>query len=138
MFTTTGYVTGDPEIQDGDYGRFIELNVRWKTGNGRQTHWATAKVYGKKIEVATKYIRDGDQVTISGVINSIKNKTKKDGTEYCQFYMDCAEFSIPPSEQKDVGAPSPASAPVRTSPAPQRPLLQRQDPPDDDDDSIPF
>ena len=63
--------------------------------------------------------------------------TKKDGTEYCQFYMDCAEFSIPPSERKDVGAPSPTSAPVRTSPAPQRQLLQRQDPPDDDD-SIPF
>jgi single-stranded DNA-binding protein len=136
MLTITGYVTGDPAIQDGDYGRFIELNVRWKTGNGKQTHWAAAKIYGKKIEVAMKYIRDGDQVTISGVINSIKNKTKKDGTEYSQFYMDCAEFSIPPSERRDVGAPSPASAPVRTSAAPQRPLLQRQDPPDDDD--IPF
>jgi single-stranded DNA-binding protein len=138
MLTITGYVTGDPAIQDGDYGRFVELSVRWKTGNGKQTHWAAAKIYGKKIEVAMKYIRDGDQITISGTVNSIKNKTKKDATEYCQFYMDCAEFSIPPSERKDVGAPSPASAPVRTSPAPQRPLLQRQDPPDDDDDFIPF
>lgn len=128
MLTVTGYVTGDPAPKDGDYGRYAEINVRWKTGNGKQTNYATAKVYGKKIDTVCSYIHDGDQVTISGPIQSIVQKERKDKTIYFQFYMDCSEFSIPPK---------PATGGNAAAPAP-RPLPQRSQEPDPIDDEIPF
>lgn len=108
MLTITGYVSGDPVAKEGDYGRYTEISLRWKTSNGKQTHFANAKVYGKKIDVVCNYIHDGDQVTISGAIGSVVSKQRKDGTDYCQFYMDCAEFSLPakPSAGGNASAPS--------------------------------
>lgn len=102
MLTVTGYITGDPQPKEGDYGRYAEISIRWKTANGKQTHYANARVYGKKIDVVCKYIHDGDQVTISGAVQSIVVKQRKDDqSNYCQIYMDCSEFSIPPKSGGD-------------------------------------
>jgi single-stranded DNA-binding protein len=109
MLTVTGYVSGDPVAKEGDYGRYTEISLRWKTSNGKQTHYANAKVYGKKIDVVCNYIHDGDQVTISGAVSAIMSKQRKDGTDYCQIYMDCAEFSIPAKPSAGGGTSSPGS-----------------------------
>jgi single-stranded DNA-binding protein len=130
MLTVTGYVTGDPTPKDGDYGKYAEINVRWKTSNGKQTNYATAKVYGRKIDTVMNYIHDGDQVTISGPIQSIMQREKKDKTTYFQFYMDCAEFSLP-------AKPTTGGDTATTSPRMPQPA-RRNPEPDPIDDEIPF
>lgn len=93
--TASGYVTGEVKIQDGDYGRTGVLGIRCKSANGKQSHFVNAVFYGKKIEVAQKYMEDGRQVTVVGSIKNIIPKEKKDGTKYVSIYMDVSEFTLP-------------------------------------------
>ena len=96
MITVTGFVTGDPKVEEGDYGKTCSINLRFKTANGKQTHYLTGKIYGRRIEVAQKYIHDSDQITVSMPISMVSHKqTKKDGTDYFCFYGDISEFSLP-------------------------------------------
>lgn len=97
--TFTGYVTGAPKTTDNEnYGPSCEVSIRCKTDNGKQQHFVNARFYGKKISTVEKYIKDGDQMTVSGSISSIMPKKKADGTEYVNIYMNTvATFSIPPS-----------------------------------------
>ena len=127
MLSVTGFVTGDPEVKDGDYGRYIELSIRFKTGNGKQTHFATGRVFGKKIAVVENYIHNGDQITLHGVITSCVNRQRKDDkSDYIQFYLDIASFSLP--AKPSAGSMS----------SPKRPSMQAQSQPDPIDEEIPF
>ena len=93
--TAHGYVTGELKVQDGDYGKSGVLGIRCKSGNGKQTHFVNAVFYGKRIEVAQKYLEDGRQVTVVGSVKSIVSKEKKDGTKYVAMYVDVQEFTLP-------------------------------------------
>lgn len=96
FITATGYVTGDPKIQDGDYGKNITVSVRCKCKNTKQpTQYINAVFYGKTIEVIQKYVEDGRQVTIAGAVKSIVPKEKNDGTKYSNIYLQGYEITLP-------------------------------------------
>jgi hypothetical protein len=121
--TATGYVSGKPKVESGDYGDSLTVGIRCKGDGGKNVFYVNAKFYGKRMGVIEKYINDGDQVTLTGTVSLMTEKTKKDGTKYAQVYMTGAGFSIPPNPAlKD------AAAPLRPLPASD----------DDDDGEIPF
>jgi single-stranded DNA-binding protein len=101
--TANGYVTGEIKVQDGEYGRSATLGIRCKTGNGKQTHYVNAVFYGKKIELAQRFLEDGRQVTVVGSIKSVLPKKKKDGTDFVAMYVDVQEFSLPEMKSSEEG-----------------------------------
>jgi single-stranded DNA-binding protein len=96
IITATGYTTGEIKVEEGEYGRNATVCIRAKTINGKQTNFINATFYGKKIDVLQKYVNeDGRQVTITGGVKQIAEKTKKDGNKYIVTYMEGYQFSIP-------------------------------------------
>jgi hypothetical protein len=122
--TATGYVSGKPKIENSDYGDSISIGIRCKGEGGKNVFYVNAKFYGKKMGVIEKYINDGDQVTVAGMVSMATEKTKRDGTKYAQVYMTGSSFSIPPN---------PA---LKDAAAPLRPLPPSDE--EDDEDSVPF
>lgn len=97
--TVQGYLTKDPEIVDGQYGRSMELNLRAKVMGGQQVIFVSGRVFGKKIEVCEKYMRKGSSVTLAGGVRKLRTFGGGDGgapTFACD--MDVADFSLPPSD----------------------------------------
>ena len=99
--TANGYVTGELKVQDGDYGRNAILGIRCKSGSGKETHFVNAVFYGKKIDLAQRFLEDGRQVTIVGSVKSIKPKKRKDGTDFVAMYVDVQEFSFPEAKSSE-------------------------------------
>jgi hypothetical protein len=97
ILTATGYTTGEIQVKDTDYGKTATVSIRCKSGNGKQSYFVNAVFYGKKIELAQRYInQDGRQVTITGLIkNVLQKESKKDNTPYYAIYMDGFHFTIP-------------------------------------------
>jgi hypothetical protein len=120
--TAVGYVSGKPRIENSDYGDSISIGIRCKGDGGKNVFYVNAKFYGKRMAPIEKFINDGDQVTLSGTISAVIEKTKKDGTKYSQFYMNGSGFSIPPNPSKD-------------APAPLRPLRSSDE---EEEDEVPF
>lgn len=106
----SGYVTGEVQVKDGDYGKSATVGIRSKTTNGKQTHFVNATFYGKKIETVVKFMEDGRQVTLVGSVKNIAPKKKKDGTEYVAVYMDATDFTIPERQGQEM--PSRSQAPA--------------------------
>jgi hypothetical protein len=91
-----GYVTDQPVVKDGKYGRYTEVTLRVATA-GKEVHYATSRFYGRKIGPVEEYINNGDYITMSGCVTSIKEKIKSDGGgKYCQIYFKDACYSLPP------------------------------------------
>lgn len=104
--TATGYVSGKPKIQSSDYGDSCTISVRCKGDSGKHAFYINAKFFGKKMATIEKYINDGDQVTVSGMVTMSKNGAKKDGSEYTSMYMNGSGFSLP-VRANTAGAPAP-------------------------------
>jgi len=93
--TASGFITGEPKVEDTEYGKRATVTIRSKTTNGKQTHYINAVFYGKKIDIASKYMADGRQITIIGGVRNISGKKKQDGSEYASVYMDAMDFTLP-------------------------------------------
>jgi single-stranded DNA-binding protein len=100
--SATGYVTGKPKIESGDYGDSCTIGLRCKGQGGKHVFYVNAKFYGKQMAVIEKYIEDGDQVTVAGTVALATEKTKKDGTKYSAVYMTGSGFSLPSRGQSQV------------------------------------
>ena len=122
--TATGYVSGKPTIEKSDYGDSLSVGIRCKGDGGKNVFYVNAKFYGKRMAVIEKFISDGDQVTLTGTVGAMLEKTKKDGTKYAQVYMNGAGFSIPPQASTD------------DAPAPLRPLKSSAS--DLEEEEVPF
>jgi hypothetical protein len=91
-----GYVTNQPIVKDGKYGRYTEITLRVATA-GKEVHYATARFYGRKIGPVEEYINNGDYITMFGCVTSLKEKQKTDGSgKYCQIYLKDACYTLPP------------------------------------------
>lgn len=101
--TANGYVTGQLKINDGDYGRNAVIGVRCKSGNGKQTHFVNAVFYGKKIELAQRFLEDGRQVTIVGSIKNIVPKKDRNNMDFVAMYVDVQEFTLPEIRSSEEG-----------------------------------
>jgi single-stranded DNA-binding protein len=120
----TGYVTGNVEVENNDYGKRATLSLRVKSG--KQTHYFNCYFYGKKIELAEKYMHDGRQVSLTGSVRAVSGKKRKDDTDYCAFYVDVSDFSFP--ERLD--------GEERYSQAPKSQARSQQNDPEEDE--VPF
>jgi hypothetical protein len=91
-----GYVTDQPVVKDGQYGRYTEITLRVATA-GKEVHYATSRFYGRKIGPIEEYINNGDYITMFGCVTSIKEKVKANGGgKYCQIYLKDACYTLPP------------------------------------------
>ena len=70
-----GYVTEQPVLKEGKYGRQTELTLRVATA-GKEVHYVSSKFYGRKIGPVEEYINNGDYITMFGCVTSIKEKVK--------------------------------------------------------------
>lgn len=95
IITASGFTTGEPKIEDTEYGKRATVSIRAKTTNGKQTHYINAVFYGKKIDVVERFMEDGRQITVAGAVRNISSKTKKDGTPYSSLYIDVSDFTLP-------------------------------------------
>jgi hypothetical protein len=118
--TASGYVTGKPKIESGDYGDFCNISLRCKGDGGKHVFYVNAKFYGKRMATIEKYINDGDQITVTGTVGVALEKAKKDGTKYSAVYLTGAGFTL---AARSVPADAPAAS---------RPL------PASEDDEVPF
>jgi single-stranded DNA-binding protein len=100
--SATGYVSGKPKIESGDYGDSCTISLRCKGKGGKHVFYVNAKFYGKQMAVIEKYIEDGDQVSVNGSVALAVEKTKKDGTKYSAIYMSGNDFCLPSRGQSDV------------------------------------
>jgi hypothetical protein len=91
-----GYVTKQPVVEDGSYGRYVEVTLRVATA-GKEVHYVSSKFFGRKIGPVEDYINNGDYITMFGCVTSIKEKQKSDGGgKYCQIYLKDACYTLPP------------------------------------------
>lgn len=91
-----GWITNQPTVKEGSYGRYVDLTLRVSTA-GREVHFVTCRFFGKKIGPILEYINNGDYITMSGCVTSIKEKVYKErGGKYCQIYLKDACYSLPP------------------------------------------
>lgn len=91
-----GWVTSQPTVKEGNYGKFIDITLRVSTA-GREVHFVTSRFFGRKIGPIVEYINNGDYITMSGCVTSIKEKTYKEkGGKYSQIYIKDACYSLPP------------------------------------------
>lgn len=89
-----GYVTKQPITKDGDYGRYVDIDLRVATA-GKEVHYVSSRFYGRKIGPIMEYINNGDYITMSGCVTSIKERTRETG-KYCQIYLKDACYTLPP------------------------------------------
>lgn len=97
-----GYVTEQPVIKESDkYGKFIQLTIRVATA-GKEVHYISSRFYGRKIRPIEEYINNGDYITMSGCVTSMREKEKEDGRgRYCQIWLKDACYSLPPKMAAD-------------------------------------
>jgi hypothetical protein len=99
--TVQGYLTKDPEIIDGQYGRSLEINLKAKVMGGQQVVYVSGRVFGKKIEVCEKFMRKGSSVTLAGGVRKLRTFGGGDGgAPAFACDMDVADFSLPPSDRQ--------------------------------------
>lgn len=90
-----GYVTKQPITQDGQYGRYIEITLRVAT-SAKEVHYVTSRFYGKKIRPIEEFVKNGDYMTMTGCVSSVKEKPRRESGKYCQFYLQDAYYTLPP------------------------------------------
>lgn len=91
-----GYVTEQPTIKEGNYGRYTEITLRVATA-GKEVHYVSSRFYGRKIRPIEEYINNGDYITMSGCVTSISERRKEaGGGKYCQIYLKDACYTLPP------------------------------------------
>lgn len=97
--TAVGYVTGSPRSFSTQYGNGYELTIRCKPVSRDKLVYVNARFYGKKGKAMETYIKDGQQVTVAGLVTLIQEKTKPDKTgSYTQVYVNGYEYSLPPTK----------------------------------------
>ncbi|WP_370387374.1 single-stranded DNA-binding protein [Snodgrassella alvi] len=131
----------------------LATDEKWRDKSGQQqtkTEWHNITLYGKLGEIASQYLRKGNQVFIEGRIQSRKY-TGKDNVERLAYDIIGNEMKMLGSRDDGAGSDrnsygSHGAAPVASvptsSPAPtqRQPHQYQQSPPvsDDIDDDIPF
>jgi|LakMenEpi03Aug12_release.lakeMendotaPanAssembly.Ray.scaffolds.fasta_scaffold14032_3 hypothetical protein len=90
-----GYVTKEPKLEEGDYGKFIELTIRVATP-GREVHYISGRFYGRKIRPVEEFIHGGDYITMSGAITNMYPREKEGGEKYIQIYLKDCFYTLPP------------------------------------------
>lgn len=96
--TAVGYVTGSPKSFSTKYGPGYEIVIRCKPVSRDKLVYVNARFYGNKGKAIERYIKDGQQVTIAGLVTLMEEKRKKDSTGYyTQVYVNGYEYSLPPS-----------------------------------------
>jgi hypothetical protein len=91
-----GYVTEQPIVKEGQYGRYIEITLRVATA-GKEVHYVSSNFFGRKIGPIEEYIHNGSYITMFGCVTSIKEKERSNGGgRYCQIYLKDACYTLPP------------------------------------------
>ena len=82
-----GYLGRDPEItevqgQNGPYKK-ATFSVGVSRDFGDETDWFYCIMYGKRAEIADKWLQKGSQVVVTGRMESYKPKNDQNRTAWC-------------------------------------------------------
>lgn len=92
--TFDGFVIENPEQQEGQYGRYVDVILKVMLG-GREVHFVQGRFYGRKVKLILDYVHGGDYMTMTGAISRITPRDKRDGTKCCHIYLRDAFFTLP-------------------------------------------
>jgi single-strand DNA-binding protein len=97
-----GYLGRDPELKYTPQGAVIAQfsiasSERWKDKNGElqeRTEWFSVKAFGRRAEIAGKYLRKGSRVYLEGRKRTESWDDKKTGSKNYRdlVYVDRIEF----------------------------------------------
>ncbi len=96
--TAAGNLGKDPVSREAGANSVASFTLACKSGPD-ETTWINCSVWGKRSDVVMKFLKKGDQVTVSGR-GKMRVYTDKDGTERRSLDMDVADFTLPPKPQE--------------------------------------
>ena len=100
--SVAGYVAGDPRSNSVGGNEVTNFTVITNTKKGGEDI-ATAvdcAVWGKRADVAAKYIKKGSYVAVSGS-GHVESYEKRDGTSGAKISMNVSDFDLPPRPKAD-------------------------------------
>ncbi len=120
--TITARLARDPELRTTAGGKSVcELTLPNDTGFGdnKLTTWWRCSIWGKRAEVAAKYLRKGSWVTVTGE-PSLRKYTKRDGDEGSSLEVSVNDWGFcgPKPEAREQPERRPEPAPRASRPAP--------------------
>lgn len=96
--TVAGYVAGDPrtnEVGGTPVCNFTVLS-NYKKGDEDITSAVDVAVWGKRSEVAAKYIKKGSMVTVTGTGHVESYQSSETGKTYAKVVLRATDFTLPP------------------------------------------
>lgn len=94
--TVTGYVMAHPRIDDGEKGKNVYFTLKCKVGITDVL--VTSRFYGRRMTPILEYVNATDQITVSGRVTAILQKSRKnrEHMKYIQIYLAGYDYSLPP------------------------------------------
>lgn len=91
-----GYVRNHPKKEQTSVGQYIELSIRVAI-LGDKVAYVTSRFYAKKIWPVERFIKNGDYITMSGMVTGVRERKTKDGKDtYTEIYLKDACYTLPP------------------------------------------
>jgi len=99
VITAHGNLGRDPELKDIGSSQVVNFSLAATTGKD-ETTWINCQVWGKRSEVAMKYLTKGSKITVSGR-GKLRTYTKNDGTQGYSLELDVQDFTLPARQQEE-------------------------------------
>ena len=119
MFNKLCRIGNDPEVRfipsgDAVLGLSLAYAYGRKGSDGkRPTQWLDAAIWGKQAEAVAKYLKKGDQISVSVDDLHIEVYKKKDGTEGFKLAGKIVSFDFVANKSGDSQESKPESKPNR-------------------------
>jgi len=97
--TAHGNLGRDPEMKDVGSSQLVNFSLAVST-NKDETTWINCQVWGKRAEVAMKYLTKGSRITVAGR-GKLRAYDKKDGTQGQSLELDVNDFTLPARQQEE-------------------------------------
>lgn len=100
--TVTGNVAADPRVNTVSGTEVCNFTILSNTKKGGEdvTSAVDVAIWGKRSEVAAKYIKKGSLVTAAGT-GSIETFESKDGEARAKISLNASDFTLPPKPKGD-------------------------------------
>jgi single-strand DNA-binding protein len=137
----TGRVGGEIEIRYTPSGKAVAqltLAVDDGFGENKKTAWIGVTLWGATAECASKYVRKGDRLGISGRLSQEEWEDKATGKKQRKTKVTCENMHLLTDKRSDGGSPAPSEPPApRRQPAgmPPAPAMDKFQ---DTEDDLPF
>lgn len=135
-----GRVGGEIELRYTPGGKAVAqltLAVDDGFGENKKTAWIGVTLWGATAECASKYVRKGDRIGISGRLSQEEWEDKATGKKQRKTKVTCQDMHLITDKRSDGGSPTPSDPPPpRRQPAGMPPASPATN--YDEDEDLPF